>query len=352
MFNGSFLRLTGGLALSCAASVLHAWDYTGHRIVNEAALASLPADFPAFVRAPASAERIAFLAGEPDRWRNVNDLPIKHVNGMDHYLDLEELADAGLEVGALPSMRYDFVMAFAAGRAAHLEKFPAFDPAKDVEHSRIWPGFAPWAVAEQYGKLKSAFSYLKALEENGTPEEVANAQANILYVMGVMGHYVGDLAQPLHVTVHHHGWVGPNPNGYTTAGDIHQWIDGGFIAGAGITPAEVLAGAVPVQPISVAPRADQRDPLFVAVVDYLVAQHAQVEPLYALEKAGHFKIDGKGDPAPGRAFIVGQLHRGGEMLGAVWLTAWRNAGPDVYLRGQLIKRQAAAAAKAAAPAKP
>ena len=50
----------------------HAWDYEGHRIINELALASLPADFPAFVREPAAAERIAFLSGEPDRWRNVS----------------------------------------------------------------------------------------------------------------------------------------------------------------------------------------------------------------------------------------------------------------------------------------
>ena len=30
--------------------------------------------------------------GEPDRWRNTTDLPIKHFNGVDHYLDAEELA--------------------------------------------------------------------------------------------------------------------------------------------------------------------------------------------------------------------------------------------------------------------
>jgi hypothetical protein len=29
------------------------------------------------------------------------------------------------------------------------------------------------------------------------------------------------------------------------------------------------------------------------------------------------------------------------MLASVWLTAWKNAGDDTYLRGQLIKRQAA-----------
>jgi len=36
-----------------------AWDYEGHRLVNQLALASLPKDFPAFVSAPAAQERIA-----------------------------------------------------------------------------------------------------------------------------------------------------------------------------------------------------------------------------------------------------------------------------------------------------
>lgn len=347
------LLFTGAVAaLIGLPGVARAWDYAGHRIVNEAALASLPADFPAFVREPANAERIAFLAGEPDRWRNVPDLPLKHVNGMDHYLDLEELPEAGLDLATLPSMRYDFAVAFAAGRAAHADRFPAIDLAKDVEHSRAWPGFAPWAIAEYYGKLKSGFSYLKALEENGTPEEVANARANIVYVMGVMGHMVGDLAQPLHTTVHHHGWVGDNPHGYTTWEGIHQMIDGGFIAAERITPEEVLPKVQPAALIPVTPRADARDPLFVAVINYLIAQHAKVETVYQLEQAGHFKTDGTGDPAEGRAFIDGQLRTGGEMLGSIWLTAWKNAGPDVYLRAQLIKRQAAAANAPAPAAKP
>ena len=68
-----------------------AWDYEGHRIVNHIALSSLPTNFLAFVRTPAALERIAILAGEPDRWRNITDLPLKHFNGPDHYIDLEEL---------------------------------------------------------------------------------------------------------------------------------------------------------------------------------------------------------------------------------------------------------------------
>lgn len=327
--------------LACAAGAtapLQAWDYAGHRMVNELALASLPGDFPAFVREPANAARIAFLAGEPDRWRNTPDLPIKHYNGMDHYLDMEELADAGLKTSELSDLRYQFALQFAAGRAAHAANFAPIDPAKNRDHSREWPGFLPWAVTEYYGKLKSAFSYLKALEKDGTPEEVANAQANIVYLMGVMGHYVGDGAQPLHVTVHHHGWVGPNPEGYTTDYAIHSWIDGGFIAAAGITTAALEPRVQPAQPLSVAPAADGRDPVFDAVLGYLGATEAEVEPLYRLEKAGKLRVtEGHVDPA-GLDFIDARLLKGGAMLGAIWLTAWRNAPLDTYLEGELLKR--------------
>jgi hypothetical protein len=325
-------------------AALQAWDYEGHRTVNQLALASLPTDFPAFVREPANAERVAFLAGEPDRWRNVSDAPIKHYNGLDHYCDLEQIPEAGLDFNKLPSLRYAFAAQFAAGRAAHPEHFPAVDQSRNSDGTREWPGFAPWAITEYYGKLKSAFSYLKVFEELGTPEEIANARADIIYMMGVSGHYVGDCAQPLHTTKHHNGWVGANPNGYTTASGIHSWIDGGFIGKAGIKTSDLVSRVQPAGPIATAQRPDGRDPVFVAVFDYLLEGSRLVEPLYQMEKAGKFSREKDQAVMPeGRAFIEGQLLKGGQMLGAIWLTAWKNAVPDTYLRSSLLKRQGIAA---------
>jgi hypothetical protein len=332
---------TGFAVLAAIApAMLRAWDYPGHSIINQLALRSLPADFPAFVRESENAGRIAFLAGEPDRWRNSTDLALVQANGLEHYIDLEQLADAGLDSAALSPLRYEFAAQFAAGRAAHADRFAPIDPAKDADHSREWPGFLPWAIVEDYGKLKSAFSYLKEYERAGTPEEVANAKANVVYLMGVLGHYVGDGSQPLHTTIHHHGWVGPNPNGYTTRTSIHAWIDGGFIAKAGIALGEVESGLAPAQPLDLAPRADGRDPVFADIMDYLLAQNREVEPLYRLERSGAFRVDGSRGSFAGREFIDTQLLRGGQMLGSIWLTAWRRAGPDFYLRSQLAKRGA------------
>src|SRR5580692_8761770 len=77
----------------------HAWDYEGHRFVNQLALASLPTNFPAFVKTPEAQARIAFLAGEPDRWRNIGDL--NHFNAPDHFMDLDDLPMYGLDVKSL-----------------------------------------------------------------------------------------------------------------------------------------------------------------------------------------------------------------------------------------------------------
>ena len=318
-----------------------AWDYEGHRMVNQVALASLPADFPAFVREPASAERIAFLSGEPDRWRSNPDLPIKHYNSPDHYINLEVLEAAGLSAASVSEMRYVYATQFAAGRAVDPGAYADIDPAKNTDRTREWPGFAPWAITEYYGKLKAAFSYLKAFEEAGTPEEIANARANIVYVMGVMGHYVGDCAQPLHTTHHHNGWVGENPNGYTRWPGLHSWIDGGFIDKAGIKTEALLPAVIPAQPIGLAAAAGGRDPLFNAVMNYVVEQQKLVEPLYALEKEGVFRSDVAATSVKGREFIKARLLTGGQMLGAIWVTAWKNAGPDTYLKAQLLRRAAA-----------
>src|SRR4051812_11457959 len=103
------------------ATPLLAWDLDGHRMVNEAALASLPQDFPAFVHTPANADRIQFLASEPDRWSHSAYVPLKHDNWPDHFLDVEQLPSAGIDPATVPSLRYVFVTEFANGRAAHPE---------------------------------------------------------------------------------------------------------------------------------------------------------------------------------------------------------------------------------------
>jgi hypothetical protein len=328
-------------ALAVLPSRVLAWGATGHEVVNRAALASLPADFPAWVREPATAERIAFLANEPDRWRDSRDRALLHATAPDHNFDYEEIADAGMDIAKLPPFRYDFVMQFAAARAAHGANFRPDDPKYNTNHTQGLCGFLPWEIAEQFGELQVAFSYLKTYERYGTPSEIANARANVAYVMGLMGHFVGDGSQPLHVTKYFYGWTGPNPEHFVNRPAWHAWIDSGFINKAGIGSEEVVAHVTPAAPVNLAPRADGQDPLFGAVMDYLGETNRQVVPLYRLERDGPLRMNGPATPE-GRAYIDAQLLRAGQMLGSLWLTAWRTAGPDRYLQSDLVKRAAKA----------
>ena len=341
---------TSGFVLLMFSSQLNgwAWDYEGHRLVNQLALASLPTNFPSFVLTPAAKERIAFLAGEPDRWRNTPDLPFKHINAPDHYIDIDDLPLYELQASSLSPFRYEFTAQLALARAAQPKNLPRIDPEKNADHTRELVGFLPWTITEYYAKLKSGFSYLKTLEEGGTPEEVANAQQNIIYVMGVMGHYVGDGSQPLHTTKHFNGWVGKNPNHYTTNRTFHSWIDGGYIHRAGVKPEDLFAKVRPAKALPLVESRGTQTNVFPIVMSYLLDQFKLVEPLYQLNRDG--KLPGKKEIVPeGRDFITGQMMKAGEMLGDLWITAWQNAPPDTFLKSQLAKRKLAASKAADEP---
>ena len=319
-------------ALRCAG-----WDYEGHKFVNQSALAALPTNFPSFVFTEQARERIGFLGGEPDRWRNSPDLPFKHAHGPDHYLDLDELPFYGLQARELSPFRYEFAAQLAIVRALNPEKFRPLPVTSDPDRTKAWIGFLPWAISEHFSRLKSSFSYLKVYEEFGMTADAANARQNIIYTMGVLGHYVGDATQPLHLTRHFNGWVGDNPHGYTTNRGFHAWIDGGYLFRAG----KDWTSAPPARPArllhDLSTNAVDRS-VFPEVMDFLLREFAMVEPLYRLEKEG--KLSGEGAVGiQGEAFLSNQLRQASQMLGDLWLTAWREAPPDLYLRNQLTNRK-------------
>ena len=321
-----------------------AWDYEGHRLVNQAALAALPAEFPDFVRAPVAAERIAYLGGAPDRWRNNPDLPVRNATNPDHYFDLEYIGLAGLKLEDIYDLRYVYAIQFDTARAARVAAFPPLDPTKNADRTQEQAGFLPWTITEHQGKLASAFSCLRVYRELGTPAEIANAEADVIQAMGVLGHYVGDSAQPLHTTLHHNGWVGDNPRDFSRWPGLHAWIDGGFIAKAGIGLAHVQPGLKPASAWTLRPAVPGgRDPMFEAVLAHVAAQHIQVLRLYELEQAGAFKAENAATSVEGRAFLVDRLVTGAQALADLWWMAWKHAGPDVYLRTRLLQRASAGA---------
>jgi hypothetical protein len=137
------------------------------------------------------------------------------------------------------------------------------------------------------------------------------------FYAGWLGHYVGDASQPLHVTDKYNGWVGPNPNGYTTEHKIHWQFEGPFV-GANLHEADVQPEMTPAHAIE--------GDMFDNYMAYLRQTATHVEKVYQLEKAGGFI--GAGTPES-RGFTAERLAAGASMLRDMIYIAWIDSGKPV-----------------------
>lgn len=289
-------RLTGVLLLALSLAQTpsaFAWGNEGHTYVNRVAAQKVPAEMPRFLRRAVA--EIAYLGPEPDRWRNASELQLKNAQEPDHFIDLERVD----WLNPLPSTRYEFYRKLYEKRAASADHGDDYLP----EHV----GLQPYITLEIFGRLKAAFREYRRLRDLHQP--TAPVEHAIVFYAGWLGHYVADGSQPLHTTIQYNGWVGPNPNGYTTQHGIHALFETTYVA-----------QNVAAKDFSDLVHAPERltDP-FQQYVAYLRESNRHVETVYALEKAGGFS--GKGTPEA-FTFATRRLAAGSQMLLNLWFTAW------------------------------
>lgn len=315
----AFALVASVASLSVVPHVSHAWDADGHRMVTTLALQGLPSDGPAWLKDSKMIERISDQATVPDRWRSVKVQQLQHANNPDHYFDVEDLEPYGMTMRDMPHLRMEFIKQMMLVRCE--KKWTSapkpVNPARDFDKTQEWPGFLPFAALEQYGKLQSSFKVIRVLEaidDPGRALQLEQAKADASVHLGILSHYIGDAAQPLHTTKHHHGWVGDNPQQYTTDRGIHSYIDGGVLRKHSID-------AQMVRPYCKFDKtADQQNP-WLDVISHVERSFAQVEPLYEMKKSGELDKD------PGREFICKRLADGAETLSALVNAAWLAAAP-------------------------
>ena len=310
------------IVFALAAAPAVAWDSYGHRLIARLALEGmskrLGADAPAWLNDKDMTGAIADNATTPDRWRSTRIAQLTHLNNPDHYIDAEELEEFGMSLKSMPRLRHEFVRQLEVAREKPGFKGPPINEAQDPAHVREYPGTLPYATVETYAKVVSSmktYRIIEKLNDPGRRDQLEGAKAAIIYNMGVLAHYVGDAAQPLHATIHHHGWAGPNPKGYTTDKKFHAWIDGGVIKLHNITLADVRA-LCPFKDTC-----NANDP-WEDVIAHIQRSVDQVVPLYDLEKSGELK------KAPGKEFTISRLSDGADMLSAMYAGAWTLATPD------------------------
>ena len=356
---GVLIALVGCGLVAPRAS--HAWDTPGHRTITFLALdgfATLTPDRPAFLADGPAREMVSFQASEPDRYRAVRTGAVggtmKHENDPEHYLDVEDLGTFGLTLDTLPPFRYEYLRAMAIARHEHAEgtdpnadpSIPPYNPKVDFAKTQEFPGYGAHAMTEHHAKLVAAFKTYRILVQLGKPgsttpapgneaqraAQMKMAEANILAEMGHLSHFVGDHAQPLHTTRHHHGWVGKNPNGYTTDKGIHAYIDGTIVKMHGLRYA-VLKDQAAAELAKGGPnaRVGTSGSIWPDVIAHIHRGYEKVEPLYVLKKSGDLEKE------PGKVFIAERLVDAGTMLAALYADAWKASVPtddDVkaYLR--------------------
>jgi len=277
------------------------WGREGHMLINRLAVETLPRDVPEFLRSAAAQDAMVYYGPEPDRWRSPAEPELNAATAPEHFLDLEW---ADLVGSPLPRHRYDFVRALAYAQKAH--------PELPLTPEKV--GLQPYATDEGYERLKAAMREYRTL--SAEHKDVQPVEGEILYLAGILGHYIADGSQPLHTSIQYNGWTGENPHGYTSLHMIHSQFESRFVK-ASVRPGDVLP-LVPQAPVVI-------DDVFTQYVVYLRKSNSLVEETYRLEKNGGF--EGRGNPQS-RAFVDERLAAGVTELRDVIYTAWvKSADP-------------------------
>jgi hypothetical protein len=282
-----------------------AWGATGHRLISEVAIETLPATLPAFVRSPAAIAEIEALGPEADRLKGSGkewDEDEDH----GHFVDIgDDGKIAGVvSIDALPADREDYDTAL---RKAGADQYKM--------------GYLPYQIVDGYEQLVTDFAYWRvaAMGETSAPTaedrayfaaERARREMLTLRDIGYWSHFVGDASQPLHTSVHYNGWGdGPNTMGFSNSHSIHARFETALVRGSATDA--LVAARVPAYVLDPAP-------INVQVAHYLHASLAGVPRVYQLEQRG--EIDAKAKPAVD--FMLDRLAAGATMLRDLTTEAW------------------------------
>lgn len=291
------------LAVSAPA---FAWGEKGHRIVNAVAAHALPAEIPAFLRTETVAEQIERLGPEPDRLKGSGRISdAEHDPG--HYVNVaDDGTVAGVKLDALPMTR------------------EAFDDALRLAKSDQYrQGYLPYSLAGGWEELRREFALWRA--DGGDAKERALDESMVLHTLGLWGHFVGDAAQPLHVTVHYNGWGPyPNPARYSTDTHLHARFESAFVDRF-VSQTDVAARL----PASRGPVCSSTVLLSDADVmhmmeRYLAASALTVPQLYQIEQRHGFD-DGSPEAV---AFVEDRLAFGAAQMRDFVACAWENSAAE------------------------
>ncbi|HKE29676.1 MAG TPA: hypothetical protein VKB88_45315 [Bryobacteraceae bacterium] len=325
------MRSATAIALSVYFSLgpqLGAWGVRGHTVANLAAVEGIPEDGPAFLRAQKA--YIGHLGTIPDTWRSPSE----------PWLRISEDANHGWYTEA-----FDFIPDPPHSRTEFtLRVYDEYlkTRSKDPDRAKLlnirYTGLQAYSMIEGYERMKAGMRLYRGLIAPGDaartniatlyapispllrdPAQVKQMLAtDIAFYMGWVGHYVADAAQPLHNSIHHDGWSGADPKGYTRDPMIHGRFESQFVDLAGITEQDVVKYMRPE------PRLLEN--VWQAVLDHSLEARGFTEDVYRLDLRGAWA---KPDGAEARELVSKRLAAGAGFLRDLAYTAWVESAKPV-----------------------
>lgn len=310
MSRSTRLRVVGVLILCgtlASAGQALAWGSSGHRLIGELALKSLPSELPDFLRKAEAARQVAEVAREPDRAKGAS-APHDSDASAAHHVD----AGDDLKIARGPSL-----LALPANREA-------YDTALRAAGSNQYrAGYLPYAIIDAWQQVVMDFAYWRAdvagaryartpAERSWFLQDQWVREGLVIRDLGLLAHFAGDGSEPMLVSVHSDGWGNyPNPQGFTAA--RLRTVFEGTIVRSKITPDDVS--------VHVAPYRDCGCAIERRTSNYLIATQKEIGTLYQIEKAGGFAAR----PDNGKVFVAKRLAAGVAELRDMIADAWRRS---------------------------
>lgn len=285
-----------------------AWGPGGHRMTSRLAIENLSVAIPAFLRTQEAVELIGELGREPDRSKGAGD---SHDHDLDpgHYINFSD----------------DFTVAGVSPLSATALTREDYDTALRTNGSNEYKaGFLPYAIVDGWQQLQKDFAYWRAdvaaakipmskPDHDWFAKDRRLHEMTIIRDLGYWSHFVADASQPHHVSIHRDDWGDyANPQGYSEAKGFHAAFEGAYVARF-VTAEDVAKKLKPVRQWDTSIQAE--------TIAYLHESHAQLVPLFELEKAGAFSTKtgaGVNFAADRIAAAVSELR---DMILAAWQTS-------------------------------
>jgi hypothetical protein len=275
------------------------WGIRAHAVIDHTAVDTLPDDGPVFLKK--YADYIAGSASIPDTWRQASEPFSKIEEDPNHGWFREQFSF----MKEVPRSRYEFVLELYR-EYLRIEKS---DPENARRMNVRWTGTLPYAAAEVYGHLVADMRYLRKARADG--KDTAFLEQTCAFYVAWMGHYIGDGSQPLHDTIHHDGWQGPDPNGYTRDPKIHGRFESQYVDAISLTEEDIL-------PRIGKPGHLQGD-VFDLILAHLDEAGRNVETIYKLDKRN--ALTDVHDPEA-REMVYSRTAAGARMLRDLVYRAW------------------------------